>query len=100
MPYTYALRHSITKKWYMVTCDNTGEYGWTDDLWLADVYQDQADRDEVVKPYNTEWVALSYPEYAALTAGKPESLIDWLDAIDKAREGYYARYGNPSNPTR
>ena len=85
MTYTNALRHTVTKKWYMeMVCANAQTYGWTDVLWLADVF-DEEDKAEVVKPYNTEWVALTWDEYCEAMDGRPESLTDWFDAINEAR---------------
>ena len=85
--YCYAICHDDTERWLMVLCDNTNTIGWTDDLFLADVWfpSDFDAGDFPDMPVNTHLVALTWEGYCRLMEDRPEDLDTWFKAIDEAR---------------
>lgn len=83
MTYTNALRHTVTGKWCVLMLNE--QYTWTDNLWLADVF-DADDKAAFAKPYNSEWVALTWEQYCDLMDGRPDDMNEWFAAINAARD--------------
>jgi hypothetical protein len=75
----YAIRHNVTGLWWMST---TTSDGWTDKLWLADVWQpdDMVDEGDTLTP-DAHWQAFTCNQYCDAMGDCPP-MREWLDAID------------------